>query len=624
MDTENTSPMALLIACGLVALAGGLLVAAAPLTMLLDKFLPDDVFYYLVPARNLAQTGFISFDGIHPTNGYQPLWFAVTVPFFWLWPAGGTTPFRAILLLQVVLSTITGLMMLRTLARLFGARQAAIGSVIWLALYLPHLTNGLETALYALMLALLFDRIARPADDLSARDYLTTGMLAGLTFLARTDAVFLIAALSCYLAFQPGAWSARRRAQHVKSLLLFAAPVAALAGTYVAINLLTTGHLMPVSGAVKAYYSELSRAAAIRESGSLWLAQLGSLLWGFRFPFPYHVMGAFGPWILFGMALRQPDAPASATIRRLWPFFAGATASYLFYALVYHGDYSQYPWYYAPHAFLAWLAVAGLSVYVDDYPPFDRLPGLSAGLLVSIAAGLLALPFWMVLLHGASLAALVWLIEQRRQQPGRAAVISLAAILLIVGQIVPYLSRRDQTATMAWMLVMMSVLYAEHGMRVAPRALAEGGLAFIACAALMQVATVRALYVGQPSLWGYNLYLGAMWARENLPPDAIIWAENSGSLGYFSGHQVVNGDGLMRDYAYLENVLRPGRRFEDAARWDYAIDAFPYPLGDVPGDGCLVPLPPEWQQHPFTSGQTVRVLQVIQMEPEGFVQCPTD
>ena len=58
----------------------GLIVASAPLPILLDRIVKDDAFYYFNTARIFATTGFSSFDGIHHTNGYQPLWFLVSVP----------------------------------------------------------------------------------------------------------------------------------------------------------------------------------------------------------------------------------------------------------------------------------------------------------------------------------------------------------------------------------------------------------------------------------------------------------------------------------------------------------------------------------------------------------------
>jgi len=48
--------------------------------------LVDDAFYSLTVARHIAQGHGLSFDGLHPTNGFQPLYVFLTVPVFWLFP----------------------------------------------------------------------------------------------------------------------------------------------------------------------------------------------------------------------------------------------------------------------------------------------------------------------------------------------------------------------------------------------------------------------------------------------------------------------------------------------------------------------------------------------------------
>lgn len=37
----------------------------------------DDFYYYLVTAKNFIQLGFLTFDTINLTNGFQPLWFFI-------------------------------------------------------------------------------------------------------------------------------------------------------------------------------------------------------------------------------------------------------------------------------------------------------------------------------------------------------------------------------------------------------------------------------------------------------------------------------------------------------------------------------------------------------------------
>src|SRR5579862_331595 len=44
----------------------------------------EDGYYYFKIAQNLASGAGSTFDGLHPTNGYHPLWLLCLVPIFWL------------------------------------------------------------------------------------------------------------------------------------------------------------------------------------------------------------------------------------------------------------------------------------------------------------------------------------------------------------------------------------------------------------------------------------------------------------------------------------------------------------------------------------------------------------
>ena len=48
--------------------------------LLLDNLVVDDTFLYLQIVRNVADRGMVSFDGIHSTTGFQPLWAILLVP----------------------------------------------------------------------------------------------------------------------------------------------------------------------------------------------------------------------------------------------------------------------------------------------------------------------------------------------------------------------------------------------------------------------------------------------------------------------------------------------------------------------------------------------------------------
>ncbi len=69
-----------------------------------------------------------------------------------------------------------------------------------------------------------------------------------------------------------------------------------------------------------------------------------------------------------------------------------------------------------------------------------------------------------------------------------------------------------------------------------------------------------------------EMYDSAIWVKNNLPLDARIAAFNSGILGYFSDHYVMNSDGLINNSAF--EAMKQNRLWElfEKERIDYIVD----------------------------------------------------
>lgn len=159
----------------------------------------DDSYISLLFARNLAEHGFLTFDGEDASAGATSLLHVavLAVPI-----KLGATPERASVALGVAsqLGLLVAVYWLawtlfrdRLAAALAGASIAVVGYLVYDAL------NGMETALF---LALSTSAVAAFFSGRSSRWMLAAGALAALAVLARPEGVLLLGAMALYLALE--------------------------------------------------------------------------------------------------------------------------------------------------------------------------------------------------------------------------------------------------------------------------------------------------------------------------------------------------------------------------------------------------------------------------------------
>ena len=574
-----------MVALCAAALAGT--ITSAPLTVILDRFMPDDAFYFYKPAQNFVTSGFVSFDGLHPTNGFQPLWFAMCVPVFQLVPGGGELPVRLLLLVQLALYAGATALLFRVLAVRFGPASAGVALLAWLITTHRLGVNGLETAVlmatWVALLSIWSTGFVGAGADVTLGRCAILGTAVAVVFLARTDSAFLVPSIGLALvARRP------RDRRRLLELLSFGAPIALLGGGYLLLNVTTTGHLMPVSGAAKQYHSALLRDAAIAAQGGVLPAVLENLAWPFSTP--GNRLTAFGllaPWALVGASFVWPRSQALRAVRGFWPFFAGCAASFLFYGLAFHGSFSRTSWYYAPHAACGVLSIAAVAAWWSERPLSGRL--VLAFTLIGWALDWPPSGYALVL--GVAVIAVVEIGARLGRRRAAFGWIAIALVgLLAVSRL--ELGSKHQEIEMWWALGLGA--FGIHALLASSAGFRPGGLIPwipVACATtVIGLLNLRTETAAPPSNWNYNLYLGAIWARDHLPEDATIWSGSTGILGYFSERTCVNTDGLINSHDFLENVLVTGRVSDYVRQWDYAIDAFSG-RGPVPtvSEGALRP-----------------------------------
>lgn len=220
-----------------------------------------DAFYYLTVAkRSSFQSGF-SFDGIHQTNGFHPLWQWLLVFCSRIHLLNFTQPadavLRVYLLDAALLSIATGALawvMVRRFHLGWITVPALCPGLFWLAA-LPidpgnfsawSYCNGMESALALLCFALA--ALIYPQAGSARWRFVLLGAVLGLGTLARLDDGFLYAAIALAVVMHEAGAAGRMRV--AAELALFPA----LVFSYLLYNLRHVGVLLPLSGAAKAQF----------------------------------------------------------------------------------------------------------------------------------------------------------------------------------------------------------------------------------------------------------------------------------------------------------------------------------------------------------------------------------
>ncbi|MBB6144078.1 hypothetical protein HNQ77_002030 [Silvibacterium bohemicum] len=152
-------------------------------------FYEDDFFYYLKVAQNIAAHGVSTFDGIHLTNGYHPLWMVVMVGAFKIAPSGGFYLLQAISVLSVLCVYWFSYLCLRMeqdwIKSLSGAVLLATFSVVLAS-------TGMEVILTLPLVLLWIWYRLRPEFQWTNAQVVVWALLGSLVVLSRLDAAFLI------------------------------------------------------------------------------------------------------------------------------------------------------------------------------------------------------------------------------------------------------------------------------------------------------------------------------------------------------------------------------------------------------------------------------------------------
>lgn len=361
---EDSRPGRRLDALGALLLAASSLTIVAALLKSGVRVTAEDGYYYFKIAQQMAHGAGSTFDGLHPTNGYHPLWLLCLTPIFRFIPDPNMA-LTAGILLQGVFMAAGVVLLYITARRTIGRSAASLSTLLWLGLAYPLCLSGLEFSLHALgVLAIACLYVGAFGKEMPRRPapYLALGLIVSLAFLARLDTLLLAGILGLFLVCRErrAGWTRGSRTR----LLAFGLPILATCLLYAGVNAWLFGHPLPISGVVKREWSLtlLAQDPLYRSHG--WLTAKGALLLQplrrLREQWPL----AAGAFLVPGLSLAAAGNRRSLRWGRLWrawqpygPFALFSALQLLSTVLIYHGDLSFKPWYYVAQPWLAALLV---------------------------------------------------------------------------------------------------------------------------------------------------------------------------------------------------------------------------------------------------------------------------
>ncbi len=221
-----------------------------------SRLFKDDSFYMMSCAWHLAQGHGLTADGVHPTNGIQPLFVFLDVPMFWLAQGDRWLGVQLTYIPMAIFSAISVLLAALIMRTLYTSQPdddrrsifrdpVILVAILWTASYpmLAQMMNGLETGLSSMMFLVSVYAYCRieTSGKRSIKQYALFGGVLGVLVLARIDAVFFVAAICISELI-------RFRSKALLRILVMGAVAVLVSSPWFIYNYMLFGNLMPMSG----------------------------------------------------------------------------------------------------------------------------------------------------------------------------------------------------------------------------------------------------------------------------------------------------------------------------------------------------------------------------------------
>ena len=501
----------------------------------------DDAYYFLQPAWNLHHIGFVTFDGINPTNGVQLLWFVVVYGLAWF------APTKTVLLL---LSGVTCALLnaavhpvIACVGEIVDRRGLGVAlSLLWFAVVLsdPLYIRGMDNTLHAFIswlmvwqLAVFFSRLQHSPDAslVPLAAVLIANVWTRLDSALVSATVFLCCVAAKIVRMRGTDLTISER---LRSVLLPGALAAVAGAAQLGVFWWMGGSLLPVSALVKARPGEH----------------------GIRWTVGFDELVARSFIHLEMPPLHLPDA----VVQMVALSAALALLS-------------------------GWLVVKkSRAVWVGRLVAAASAP-LAAALLVLLLAGALT-PSGYLLLFALAAAVELWRFGRDDAEAATlrrvwytvaAAFLAYHAVIVPLGMKPGYYSPWYQAPAHVFWILGIGVLL-DTVSRLQPRPTGRHALTLVSAVVLAVVAalaagTAIAEYERSPLF--VATHEAARHIADTSPEDAVFASWNAGLLGYFADRTLINLDGLVNTPSYARDLRSENFRFLDyLARSDveYVVD----------------------------------------------------
>ena len=173
-------------------------------------FIRDDAYYYFKVAQNISEGHGSTFDGIHLTNGYHPLWLLICIPVFALTRYDLILPLRVLAVITGVLQYGTAMFLYRLVRMAVSPAAGFLTAAYWLFnsyILLFLFKTGVESGIALLALTAFlylvykFDT-SRAQSDRTIPRIAVLGAFALLTTLGRLDLAFISIVIGVWIIFR--------------------------------------------------------------------------------------------------------------------------------------------------------------------------------------------------------------------------------------------------------------------------------------------------------------------------------------------------------------------------------------------------------------------------------------